>query len=112
VVRFATAFPPPWRYWSLLSSPAFAICDANDVRVDPTMCKARSRKEQRNLLGRNLDGICFSSECTDTEAEAMVGRGKPDMHSAEPSLFVLDARIKLIERSDPATAIEGQDSIR
>jgi hypothetical protein len=37
----------------------------------------------------------------------MVGRGKPDMHSAELSLFVLDAGIKLSERSDPATSIEG-----
>jgi phosphonoacetate hydrolase len=50
------------------------------------------------LLGRNLAGICFSSECADAEVEAMVGRPRPDMYSADLSLFVLDAGIKLVER--------------
>src|SRR5262252_498280 len=57
-----------------------------------------AKDKLRRLLGRHLDGICFSSECTDTEAEAMVGRPKPDMYSADLSLFVLDAGVKLIER--------------
>jgi phosphonoacetate hydrolase len=56
-----------------------------------------AKDKLRKLLGRNLDGICFSSECADTEAEALVGRAKPDMYSADLSLFVLDAGIKLIE---------------
>src|SRR5215471_18188425 len=57
-----------------------------------------AKDKLRRLLGRNLDGICFSSECADAEIEAMVGRGKPDMYSADLSLFVLDAGIKLLER--------------
>ena len=57
-----------------------------------------AKDKLRKLLGRNLDGICFSSECADAEVEAMVGRGKPDMYSADLSLFVLDAGIKLLER--------------
>jgi phosphonoacetate hydrolase len=59
------------------------------------------------LLGKNLTGICFSSEHADecttqangiTDVEAMVGRAKPDMYSADLSLFVLDAGIRLLER--------------
>jgi phosphonoacetate hydrolase len=57
-----------------------------------------AKDKLRRLLGRKLDGICFSSECADTEVEAMVGRGRPDMYSADLSLFVLDAGIKLLER--------------
>jgi phosphonoacetate hydrolase len=57
-----------------------------------------AKDKLRRLLGRNLDGICFSSECADAAVEAMVGRGKPDMYSADLSLFVLDAGLKLLER--------------
>src|SRR5215471_18662709 len=57
-----------------------------------------AKDKLRRLLGRNLDGICFSSECADAEIEAMVGRGKPNMYSADLSLFVLDAGIRLLER--------------
>src|SRR5215471_5142832 len=57
-----------------------------------------AKDKLRRLLGRHLDGICFSSECADTEVEAMVERPRPDMYSADLSLFVLDAGVKLIER--------------
>jgi phosphonoacetate hydrolase len=57
-----------------------------------------AKDKLRRLLGRNLDGICFSSECADAEIEALVSRGKPDMYSADLSLFVLDAGIRLLER--------------
>jgi phosphonoacetate hydrolase len=57
-----------------------------------------AKDKLRRLLGRNLDGICFSSECADAEAEKMVGRSKPDMYSADLSVFVLDAGVKLLER--------------
>ncbi len=58
-------------------------------------------------IGRNGGGICFSSEqadrCTEAEhgiegVEALVGRGTPDMYSADLSLFVLDAGIRLVEQ--------------
>src|SRR5262249_54748077 len=57
-----------------------------------------AKDKLRRLLGRNLDGVCFSSECAEAEVEAMVGRGRPDMYSADLSLFVLDAGIRLLER--------------
>jgi phosphonoacetate hydrolase len=57
-----------------------------------------AKDKLRKLLGRNLDGICFSSECAPPEIEALVGRGKPDMYSADLSLFVLDAGLGLLER--------------
>ena len=59
-----------------------------------------AKDKLRKLLGRNLTGICFSSECAPPEVEAMVGRGKPDMYSADLSLFVLDAGIALLERQE------------
>src|SRR3954454_20991599 len=57
--------------------------------------------------GRRNGGVCFSSEqadsCTIDEhgiegVEGLVGREKPDMYSADLSLFVLDAGIRLAER--------------
>jgi phosphonoacetate hydrolase len=59
-----------------------------------------AKDKLRRLLGRNLAGICFSSECAPPEVEAMVGRAKPDMYSADLSLFVLDAGIALLERGE------------
>jgi len=56
-----------------------------------------AKDKLRRLLGRNLDGICFSSECAPAEIEATVGRSKPNMYSADLSLFVLDAGIRLLE---------------
>ena len=57
-----------------------------------------AKDKLRKLLGRNLDGVCFSSECADREIEALVGRGRPGMYSADLSLFVLDAGIALLDR--------------
>src|SRR5215472_15333108 len=56
-----------------------------------------AKDKLRRLLGRNLDGVCFSSECAGPEMEAMVGRARPDMYSADLSLFVLDAGMALLE---------------
>jgi phosphonoacetate hydrolase len=61
-----------------------------------------AKDKLRKLLGRNLDGICFSSECADPGVEAMIGRRKPDMYSADLSLYVLDAGIKLLDRGAAA----------
>src|SRR5439155_23615082 len=70
-----------------------------------------AKDKLRRMLGRGLDlgagGICFSSEqadrCTPEEhgiegVEALVGRPKPDMYSADLSLVVLDAGIRLVEQ--------------
>jgi len=71
-----------------------------------------AKDKLRRMLGHGVvnshGGICFSSEfadcCTLAEhgidkVEALVGRSKPDMYSADLSLFVLDAGIKLVEES-------------
>ena len=59
-----------------------------------------AKDKLRRMLGRGLDGVCFSSECADAGIEAMVGRARPDMYSADLSLFVLDAGLRLLERGD------------
>jgi phosphonoacetate hydrolase len=65
-----------------------------------------AKDKLRRLLGHGLRGVCFSSEraadCTLAEhgieaVEALVGRNAPDMYSADLSLFVLDAGIRLVE---------------
>jgi len=70
-----------------------------------------AKDKLRQMLGRRLaigdNGICFSSEqadrCTPVEhgiadVEALVGRARPDMYSADLSLFVLDAGLRLVEQ--------------
>ncbi len=68
------------------------------ARAEVRTAAVTAKDKLRRLLGRNLDGICFSSECADAEVEALVGRGRPDMYSADLSLFVLDAGAALLER--------------
>jgi phosphonoacetate hydrolase len=55
-----------------------------------------AKDKLRRMLGHGLDGISFSSECAEAESEAMVGRARPDMYSADLSLFVLDAGLCLL----------------
>ena len=70
-----------------------------------------AKDKLRQMLGRGVEiadgGICFSSEyanrCTEAEhgiidVEMLVGRATPDMYSADLSLFVLDAGIRLAEQ--------------
>jgi phosphonoacetate hydrolase len=74
-----------------------------------------AKDKLRRMLGKGIaigsgarnGGICFSSEqadrCTLREhgiegIEALVGRAKPDMYSADLSLFVLDAGVRLVEQ--------------
>jgi phosphonoacetate hydrolase len=70
------------------------------ARAGVSTAAITAKDKLRRLLGRNLDGICFSSECADASVEALVGRPKPDMYSADLSLFVLDAGVRLIERGE------------
>jgi phosphonoacetate hydrolase len=78
------------------SETILALMAGAGVRTVAITAKDKLRK----LLGRNLAGICFSSECAPPEVETMVGRTKPDMYSADLSLFVLDAGIALLERRE------------
>ena len=65
-----------------------------------------AKDKLRKALGYKMRGICFSAELADgcsvaehgiEDAEALVGRGKPDRYSGELSLFVMDAGIRLLE---------------
>lgn len=85
------------------SETILALMARAGVRVAAITAKDKLRK----MLGQHLDGICFSSEradqCTIAEngiadVEALVGRSKPDMYSADLSLFVLDAGLALLQR--------------
>jgi phosphonoacetate hydrolase len=76
------------------SETILALMAAAGVKTAAITAKDKLRK----LLGRNLGGLCVSSECADAEVEALVGRAKPDMYSADLSLFVLDAGLALLER--------------
>lgn len=66
-----------------------------------------AKDKLRKALGRDLKGIAFSAEAADTCSEAehgiadvteLVGRAAPSPYSADLSLFVLDAGVKLLER--------------
>lgn len=76
-----------------------------DVGVKTAAVTAKDKL--RLMLSRGLKGINFSSEKADLatmadngicDVEAMVGRAKPDQYSADLSLFVLDAGVRLLER--------------
>lgn len=69
-----------------------------------------AKDKLRKALGRDLDGIAFSAEKADacTRAEngiadvtELVARAAPDQYSADLSLFVLDAGIRLLEARRP-----------
>src|SRR5262245_64770514 len=66
-----------------------------------------AKDKLRLMLARGLKGINFSSEHADratettngiADVEAMVGRPKPDQYSADLSLYVLDAGLRLLQR--------------
>jgi phosphonoacetate hydrolase len=96
------------------------MVDATPMRA-PTLLAAFSqagasvaavtaKDKLRKALGRDLRGIAFSAEKADaaTEAEngiaevtALVGRPAPDQYSADLSLFVLDAGLRLLETRRP-----------
>jgi phosphonoacetate hydrolase len=69
-----------------------------------------AKDKLRKALGHDLKGIAFSAEKADTCTEAengiadvtdLVGRNAPDQYSADLSLFVLDAGIRLLESRRP-----------
>jgi phosphonoacetate hydrolase len=78
---------------------AFAKAGARVVAIT-------AKDKLRRALGHQLDGIAFSAEkahaCTLEEngiedVTGLVGRNTPDPYSADLSLFVLDAGIRLLE---------------
>lgn len=96
------------------------MVDATPMRA-PTLLSAFSqagakvaavtaKDKLRRALGHDLKGIAFSAEKADATTEAehgiadvatLVGRAAPDQYSADLSLFVLDAGVRLIETRRP-----------
>jgi len=74
-------------------------------------CAVVTAKDKlRRLLGKGMQGICFSSEKADTVTEAdngitgvldMVGMGVPDVYSAGLSEFVFAAGVQLMKTRRP-----------
>ncbi len=70
-----------------------------------------AKDKLRRMLGHQVQhGICFSSEransCTIedngiSQVPELVGRPQPEVYSADLSLFVLDAGLRLLERDRP-----------
>lgn len=65
-----------------------------------------AKEKLRDILSANLDGIAFSSERADEarmsthgidDVETLLGRSKPDIYSADASLFVLQAGVALLK---------------
>lgn len=69
-----------------------------------------AKDKLRRALGHDLKGIAFSAEKADATTEAehgiddvatLIGRAAPDQYSADLSLFVLDAGVRLLETRRP-----------
>jgi len=91
----------PMRAPTILS--AFSLAGAKVAAVT-------AKDKLRRALGHDLAGIAFSAERADlaTQAEngiadvpALAGRPAPDPYSADLSLFVLDAGVRLVETLRP-----------
>ena len=98
----------------MMNDPTFLRCDtlfAAFSRQGARVAVITAKDKLRRLLGHNMaDGICFSSEkagaCTVAENGIesvldLVGWPQPDVYSAELSLFVLEAGIRILERDRP-----------
>ncbi len=68
------------------------------ARAGVAVAAVTAKDKLRRMLGRGWSGLCFSSEAAPAEIETLVGRPKPDMYSADLSLYVLDAGIRLVEQ--------------
>lgn len=60
-----------------------------------------AKDKLRALLGKDLDGTCFSAEKADQATQALVGKPLPSVYSADLSEFVFAAGVKLLESRRP-----------
>jgi phosphonoacetate hydrolase len=60
-----------------------------------------AKDKLRQLLGKDLDGICFSAEKADQDATELAGMPRPSVYSAELSEFVFAAAVGLMRRQRP-----------
>src|SRR3954447_22405236 len=88
------------------SDTILALMSQSGVATAAVTAKDKLRRMLGHGLATGPFGVSFSSEAADSATiaengieavEALVGRPKPDMYSADLSLFVLDAGIRLVE---------------
>jgi len=60
-----------------------------------------AKDKLRALLGKDLDGTCFSAEKADAAMQALAGKPRPSVYSADLSEFVLAAGVKLMASRKP-----------
>lgn len=60
-----------------------------------------AKDKLRALLGKDLDGTCFSAEKADASTLALVGKPLPSVYSADLSEFVFAAGVKLMQTRRP-----------
>ena len=103
-------------YLDRASGEEIMVTDASLLRSETILGKlsqtgvatavVTAKDKLRKALGYEMQGVCFSAEladeCSRTEhgiddAEALVGRSKPDRYSGDLSLFVMDAGVRLLE---------------
>jgi len=60
-----------------------------------------AKDKLRALLGKDLDGTCFSAEKADAAMQALAGKPRPSVYSADLSEFVFAAGVKLMESRKP-----------
>jgi phosphonoacetate hydrolase len=79
---------------------------AGFARAGARVVAITAKDKLRKALGHQLDGIAFSAEKADActlaenrveDVTGLVGRQTPELYSADLSLFVLDAGIRLLE---------------
>ncbi len=98
----------------MLNDPAYLLCDTLPAVLAGVGCKVviiTAKDKLRRLLGHRLrGGVCFSAEqaakCTIEDngishVPDLVGRKQPEVYSADLSLFVLDAGLRLLEHERP-----------
>jgi len=71
------------------------------AREGAAVAVVTAKDKLRTLLGKDLDGICFSAEKADAQQQALAGMAKPSVYSAELSEFVFAAGVKLMESHRP-----------
>jgi len=94
----------------MITDGSLMRCDtilARMSRCGVSVAAITAKDKLRKMLGRNLSGISFSSERADgamlaengiENVERLVGRPAPNPYSADLSLYVLDAGLRLLER--------------
>jgi phosphonoacetate hydrolase len=71
------------------------------ARGGASVAVVTAKDKLRALLGKDLDGVCFSAEKADAEQQALAGMAQPSVYSAELSEFVFAAGVKLMASRRP-----------